>query len=323
VFEESAGGINLQLVGVLGVWFFFVHTSLVLMFSLEKQSESMRSLALYSAFILRRAFRIFPLSVATLILVYTLAALWERNPIVSIEDLPSSVVLANIFLVQNLFGFRDVIGPLWTLPIEVQMYLFLPLFWYLARRVGWKWFAFGVWPVAVMIALAAGHSRSSAWGVVQYAPCFIPGVLSYLLWTGVKRSWAFLTLPITLASLLCGYLLIGQMSQTGGAWIVCLALGLVLPRVREMKAEILRNTVAIIAKYSFGIYLVHEICILLTKEILGAAAHRSLIALVSVLSTAFFSFVAYHSIEAPLIRLGSQVSTRLFRPKRAGAFEAV
>src|SRR5438045_2026919 len=56
-------------IGRVGVMFFFVHTFLVLMMSLERMSA--RGTSLVSQFYIRRAFRIYPLSILT---VCTVAA---------------------------------------------------------------------------------------------------------------------------------------------------------------------------------------------------------------------------------------------------------
>src|SRR5579871_375436 len=54
-------------VGTAGVLLFFVHTSLVLMLSLERQVKKTRDL-MWWRFMLRRIFRIYPLSVITVLL---------------------------------------------------------------------------------------------------------------------------------------------------------------------------------------------------------------------------------------------------------------
>jgi peptidoglycan/LPS O-acetylase OafA/YrhL len=309
--SHGPGTISLQLLGILGVWFFFVHTSLVLMFSLEKQARTLQGHPLYFSFILRRAFRIFPLSIATILLIYATASIWERNPVVSISELTMPVVVSNLFLVQNLLHLRDVIGPLWSLPVEFQMYLLLPLLWTFGTGIGWKWLTIVVWPLAVILAILAARTSNSSLAVVQYAPCFIPGVISYLMWTRVRRTLPALALPVLIAALLGIYLVLGRISQTGGAWIICLALGTTLPLIGEIQSLLLKSVCSTIAKYSYGIYLFHDFCIPIVQTIVGKT-HWAAIAVMSILATASLSFFSYHAIEEPLIRLGSQISSRLF-----------
>ena len=59
---DDLPGYHMQALGLLGVEFFFVHTSLVLMFSLQRLSASAPAHQL-TTFLVRRFFRIYPLSV--------------------------------------------------------------------------------------------------------------------------------------------------------------------------------------------------------------------------------------------------------------------
>jgi len=309
-----------QLFGVLGVWFFFVHTSIVLMFSIETQAKTRQSTELYLAFLIRRTFRIFPLTAFTIAIVFCVGSAWKGNPIASLDELSVPVLIANIFLVQNIFQIRDVIGPLWSLPIEFQMYLFLPFLWLIATRSGWRLLAFVIWPLAVVLGLAVSQTASrGALGVIVYAPCFIPGVLCYSLWRKSNRYLPFIALPILLTILLITYLLLGRLSKTGGAWIVCMALGTALPWIREMQSELLRRACKVIAKYSFGIYLLHDICIPISIDACGKNAHWTVVAFTSILSSAAFAYFAYHAIEEPFIQLGAKLLARINSAKLSNA----
>jgi len=117
-------------IGRAGVVAFFVHTSLVLMYSLERMARSADNVT--RRFYLRRFFRIYPLSIFCITLALVLHIpnnTWENADIIT-----PRIVLSNLLLVQNLITKISVIGPLWSLPYEVQMYLVLPALYYLALK---------------------------------------------------------------------------------------------------------------------------------------------------------------------------------------------
>src|SRR4029077_11124280 len=109
--------------GLLGVMLFFVHTTLVLMFSLERQSKSSSS-SLFVPFMVRRCFRIYPLAIMVVILVF-LFHIPSDLQFGRFNLLHQSVgnFLANLLLVQNVTLQKANPGILWSLPLELQMYI--------------------------------------------------------------------------------------------------------------------------------------------------------------------------------------------------------
>ena len=183
--------------GGLGVLFFFVHTSLVLLSSLERQGTEVPHWI--RAFYVRRAFRIYPLAIATVI-----AAVFFRMPehvgIPSVASTVSSArtVLANVSLSQNLTGDPNTLGVLWSLPVEVQMYLFLPACFLVARRrfrdVAMLWIAFVAAGIFVVFADVRGAGRlrclvmdRASWAALWRFLCF-GAVLAPLYRLGCGQS---------------------------------------------------------------------------------------------------------------------------------------
>jgi peptidoglycan/LPS O-acetylase OafA/YrhL len=81
--------------------------------------------ALFSTFYVRRWFRIYLLSIFCVLSVYAFGI----AP--GIDQVPRSwnvkELFANPSLMQNLFYADSMVGGLWTLPLEVQMYVALPV----------------------------------------------------------------------------------------------------------------------------------------------------------------------------------------------------
>src|ERR1700757_2677137 len=116
------GPFSLITLGGLGVLLFFVHTSLVLMQSLEREPGA-------AGFYVRRIFRIYPLAIAAIFLVIVF-----RIPQASISvghfagfhpDFGDMV--SNLALMQSFSMRAPVLGPTWRLSYELQMYVLLPV----------------------------------------------------------------------------------------------------------------------------------------------------------------------------------------------------
>lgn len=301
-----------QALGIFGVLIFFVHTSLVLMLSLQRDQRRrpISHARLYAGFLIRRMFRIYPLSAVTVLIVYFfIIPLGDpdapRAGIVAAAD-PTSL-LANLLLIQDLVRVESVLGPLWSLPAEVQMYLVLPALYFLGRARGLKSIAFGAWPMAVMIAVVSWKVDLSL-AVGKYAPCFVAGVLCYFLLPR-SRSLPFWMFPPTLVAALGLYMLayarIGL--QAGLAIPATAGLAFLLTRFARMGAGWLKPISHAVAKYSYGIYLFHTPCIWLAfgkLKFLGTAG--SMLAMIGLLAAS--AALAYHAVEAPMIRLGKTLA---------------
>jgi peptidoglycan/LPS O-acetylase OafA/YrhL len=297
------GPIPLQLVGIFGVMLFFVLTAHVLMFSMEKIAKPGESVAsAQKRFFIRRAFRIYPLSIFTVLSVFAISQTLSLHDFANVN---MSELIANVFLVQNLTGAKDIIGPLWSLPIEVQMYLLLPTMYFLiANRSFWRMAL--IYGATAICAVAAFKIHLP--DVLRFAPWFTPGIVAYwIVKKNPPRILPFFTIPAALTALLLLYAKLGQYSQTAAAYPICLLLGLIFPFVRESSAHLLNRASEETAKYSYGIYLTHVPamygCFLLDIS-------TPLQILLTVALTFALSVISYRFIEHPMIVWGSRLTKR-------------
>jgi peptidoglycan/LPS O-acetylase OafA/YrhL len=97
-------------------------------------------------------------------------------------------------------------------------------------------------------------------------------------------------------------------TQQWRTWIPCIALGAAIPWVHNMTLSPITHAAAIVAKYSYGIYLVHG-----PAFWYAFMYHKDLPRAVQwplwLLLTAAISALAYHLIEAPCIRLGVRLAS--------------
>jgi len=298
----------LHSIGHWGVLVFFVHTSLVLMFSLERHHAPSTGKAGYISFLVRRVFRIFPLSIfiVSIVTILALPVGYLAQGEFEAAHLHWGGIVSNLFLSQNLSHTDSVIVPLWSLPYEIQMYLFLPPLFLLARSPSRLWPLLALWGMAVLVGTHhAGLERHGVPDFLMYVPCFLAGVFAYALTKKKSLQLSAWIWPLALVALTLLFL---QTPSYQNAWYCCLGLGIAIPQFQEMTNPIGRKVFQTIARYSYGIYLAHFICIWLAFQgIAGIPAwSRWAILLVTV---SVFPYFFYHLLEHPMIRKGEQVAT--------------
>lgn len=293
--------------GHWGVLMFFVHTGVVLMRSLERLDRGASSKSLSIAFMVRRGFRLLPLSSLTVLIIA-----FFRLPVGHLQDghfwpvpMRPVDVLSNLLLVQNLVGVESLEAPLWSLPLELHMYLALPLIYRFTAQGRGAGRTVLLWSVAATLDLLLWRGQPSL-QLLHYAPCFLAGVLAFRLPAQFKRwnhaLWPFAILATTVVYLRTGSFLAG--------WAGCAALGVLYSQVAEMPDGWVRRACKYVAKYSYGIYLSHFILIWLAFAKWQTQPIAVRIAIFGVLAAAV-PVLLYHLVEEPMIRTGSAVSSRL------------
>jgi peptidoglycan/LPS O-acetylase OafA/YrhL len=298
--------------GRLGVILFFVHTSYVLMLSMQRRGQT--GAALFRDFYVRRAFRIYPLALATIaamVLFDIPRRPWEDARTV----LTIPIVLSNVLLAQNLTGSPSILSLMWSLSAEVLFYAVLP-FLFVATRAGSSVSRLAVlWGLAVAAAVLQEAAQTSYLSVLYYAPCFTSGVVAFVVTEKTAGGrWPFWAWAATLAGSVAAYLGISALATevhiSPLAWSLCLLLGVLLPNFSETSATAVKSVSHVIAKYSYGIYLAHMPAMWVGFRALGD--HSAIVqwttfgGLLVVLSV-----TAYHAIEAPFIRVGHSVANAL------------
>lgn len=327
---DYLGPLSLAGLGHWGVLIFFVHTCLVLMLSLERQWYQRGGANLFTSFMIRRSFRILPLSM----LIVALIAIF-RLPMMNLAPyqftgaaLNPSLVLSNLLLIQNLTKTKtSILAPLWSLPFEMQMYLFLPalfLFVRSARSIGRLVL---LWVLVVGFAAVALRYPRIPW-VVQYIPflyipCFLPGVIAYQIQRKKVTQLPSFLWPIFIAALTICFLKLSKWNEGNYPrdCAACLILGFAVPRFAQISTRWLAVISHTIAKYSYGIYLTHFFTIWFAGQRLSYLPKIDRLG-IFVLLSAGLPVLLYHGIEDPMIRVGKKLADRLlaFTPPPKPAF---
>jgi peptidoglycan/LPS O-acetylase OafA/YrhL len=233
---------------------------------------------------------------------------------------------ANLLSIQNVTRQKANPGPLWSLPLELQMYLLLPALFFFASRLKSAWGSIAFWWATVglwfsvgllfgLLPLSEGGIRSPVEALLKFTrfvPCFLPGIVAYKLWRRPRILPGFLW-PVFLL-LCCGAFVLYSGSQPIEAgWFICFGIGLGVSLFRELPASRMTRVAQIVARYSYGIYLLHYFAIWL-----GFSAARHLdfrLQIATFISTLMgLSILLYHALEAPMIALGVRASGRIKSP---------
>lgn len=298
---QTIGSWPIRWFGVVGVFIFFVHTSLVLMWSLERKPHTLD-------FYIRRIFRIYPLALLAIAAVFAFHAPVTGSPDHFFSYHPpatKATLIGGVLLLSNILGGYLPMSVMWSLPYEVEMYLVLPALFFFVRK------NFTLWPLLLYWVFTIAVCRSLFPGVAHNfflaIPYFLPGIMAYVGFGRQKArlpSWTFL---IFLALIWAAF-----MPHAGwrAANFVCLAVGIGLPFFHQITNRALIAASHTVAKYSYGMYLAHPFGIVLGIYLMPHAPLAWQVTVI-VVSTAALSVAAYHLLEYPMIRLGARIAKRI------------
>lgn len=313
---------ELSLLGRLGVLIFFVHSGIVNLLSLERHVHKHGEHRLFRAFMTRRCLRIYPLSVFVVAVVYL-----SHIPVAHISSWsatagnhPKAELLPSLLLVQNFVQFDQLLEPLWSLPYEIQMYCFFPLIYLALRRFKSARILVFAWAALATVehVIAPHIAKHGTPGHIFAAPdflyfflWFLAGLYAYKEMQTAKRTLPFWTLP-ALLGFLC---LACSLSYDRNKFMfISLCFGLALPYIQSCETEALTRVCGWVAKYSYGIYLLHDPAIWLGFVRFG---HAPAVARVSIflLTTFGGSALLYHALEHPMILVGNKAAAAISRRK--------
>ncbi len=290
-------------IGLFGVYLFFVHTSLVLMWSLDRRPNVLD-------FYIRRAFRIYPLAIFAVVLAGVLHApvgfgihgFFDSNHVVTAKQ-----VLINAALVNGLYDrIPFVLGVTWSLGPEVFMYVILPCLFFYASRTRRNWPLLMLW---LLVVLFDFHIFNFDLGnsLPTVMPNFIAGVVAYVGFMR-RRETIPAVLFVPFLSILFAFYM--TFSNYRAEWVLTLVLALVLPSFRQIQAKRLKKVSLVIATYSYGIYLLHPFALVVGINLMPNARFRWQL-LVFIAITATSTFLAYWIIERPMINVGARIAQKL------------
>ena len=259
----------------------------------------------------RRAFRIYPLCWACIALVLA-TGLTDMGDIVT-THMGWRSVMVNALLVQNVVHRPSVIGPLWSLPWEVQMYLLLPALYGITRRNDKPAVPLFLWLTTTGLALSLTAIGSHHSIPLMFPPMFIAGIVAFTLSRKVRPQLPSALWPIVVP----GLLLLRCCMLNGDSFtsvhnfavnaVFCLLVGIAIVMFREIRAQCVVQPAHVIAKYSYGIYLFHvPVLVFVFTRFASLPLSLKIASFYGI--TAGIAVAIFYLLEQPLINLGRRIA---------------
>jgi peptidoglycan/LPS O-acetylase OafA/YrhL len=297
--------------GKAGVLLFFLHSSFVLMQSLNRGGGA--ALPFYT----RRAFRIYPLALVAIgsALFLHLPAM----PTAAYRWVGWKYLAANILLVTNFPNCPLVLLPLWSLAWEVQMYALLPLISRVALRPRGMAILWFLWAAAITMVAVAFRLHVTPLRLFEYAPCFLSGALALKYFPRRKPILSPVLWPLLIFISLAIYRPLWAREQelhsVIGAYLLCIAAGLAFPLFRPLSEGALATVARIVARYSYGVYLFQVPIVWFAFIRLQGTVSMPMRWAVFGAGMVVVPFVGYHAVEKPMISLGAKLASRIASPR--------
>jgi peptidoglycan/LPS O-acetylase OafA/YrhL len=312
------GFLDLAMLGKLGVMIFFVHSGIVNMLSIERHVRKSGEKRLFWAFMARRCFRIYPLSILVVSFIFlTKLPIGHLEAFTSIPGRDANLALVpSLLLVQNFVRVDQILEPLWSLPYEVQIYCLFPVLFLALQRCKSPRLLIFAWALlALLDTVIAPHFLKYANlgslvvipDMLFYLLMFMAGLCAYKEMQASRRQVAFWALPALLATIGVVWCLSdGQTKCILGSF----CFGSALPSIEGCPVAWLNHACAWVAKYSFGIYLLHDpaIWVAFVRFHHVPVAARVVIFLGITFGA---SVLVYHLVEHPMIRVGNRVAAAI------------
>lgn len=292
---------SLSRYGYLGVTLFFIISGFVILLSAQGRTPSQ--------FVRSRFLRLFPAYWLGLTVTALVLALWGAGR--HTVSLPQ--YLANLFMLQKVFGYKHVDGVYWTLLVELKFYFLVWLllrFDQLKKLRGWVWGWLSCAALALLVPEKVGDRMASLL-LADTAPYFIIGIAAFLIRQdgGQRRDWALMVAAGWIAGVVAAHeaveLSIGYRQTISATVVVCfVALFCLLfaAIARDYGRPLRRSWLTPIGALTYPLYLLHAYIGFTVMRLLGGSEPNPVFILSLIAVMLLAAWVLHRYGEQPLTR---------------------
>jgi peptidoglycan/LPS O-acetylase OafA/YrhL len=326
---------TVQQIGGFGVTLFFTLSAYLIITLLLREKDHTGTVRL-GAFAMRRILRILPLFYLVIALGYLAGHHWPNIQIQSDAIIALVLMYGNVFVAHHGWTHTGILNPLWSISIEVQFYLAIPLLvWLGGRRAVWAVCSATIvvaYIVLFRMGLHAAIASTSVWansfvqfqffaagGVIallsfrrKISPtipwrCILAASAPVLFYVAAMTCTPRSNAPTSIPMLFCGYAC--ALAGTTAAFLSILNIPHKIP-----------YPLVYLGKISYGLYLFHFALLWFTFSSVGrrspaliANSHPLVATALVLAATILFAALSYELFEKPILRWKQRFETEKTR----------
>jgi peptidoglycan/LPS O-acetylase OafA/YrhL len=280
--------------GLGGVILFFLLSGYLIFRNVERQDTA--------TFLSRRLFKIFPAYSVNVALIFALGYFNSDHANWNLK-----LFLANLFMMQDVFGQESLSGVYWTLLIEIKFYALIALQYLVLRDRG---------TITIMVSLIAVNSvvwwaRGYASLLLTFFPTFYVGIQIY---RAEQRNWdriGVLRLSGSVALVAVSLLLFYQYYPF---WSAAYLIGEAVALSLFLRWNIWNQTLNFFGRISYSDYLYHWSLGFLIFALIGTATTwvgNLATVVLAIAATTVLAYISYRYIEVPMVAFGKAHEPKL------------
>ncbi len=276
-----------------GVILFFLLSGYLIFRNVERQATAI--------FLSRRLFKIFPAYSVNVVLIFLFGYFAGH------ENWNLKLLLANLFMVQDVFGQDLLNGVFWTLLIEIKFYAFVALQYLVLRDRS----TLAIPIVLILINAVIWWTRGYASLLLTFFPTFYVGIQIY---SAERRNWDRTGMLLALGTTALVALSLLVFDDIYGGWSATYLIVEAVLLAAFLRQDISSRALNFFGRISYSDYLYHASLGYLIFVLIGSPATwigNFASVLVVIALTTVVAYLSFKLVEVPMVTFGKVHEARL------------